>query len=268
MKHQVLLAAGFLLLQGAAFAQAQVDADEVVAKINRGEAVSYQNLRITGDLDLTHLTNQTYKLQGEKKIADTVFINTVSVPVSFTNCTFNGKVIGYYNPDSGKNIEIKNTEVKASRIYNANFNKDVVFSNCTFEKEVNFKYSTFKGKANFSASKFQDLAFFKYTDFSAGPDFSQAQFQLLSFKYVKFPSQVSFAGARFAGDTGFKYAEFPEGSNFQKARFEGFANFKYAKLSNPDLKGALFAGSGDFKYTTVNNKKMALAALADNSRLQ
>jgi uncharacterized protein YjbI with pentapeptide repeats len=264
MKQRFLLAAGFLLLKGFAFAQTQVNAEEVVAKINRGEAVSYQNARISGDLDLTHLAKQTFKFQDKDKTADTIFVNTVSVPVSFTNCTFTGKVIGYFNPDNGKIIETP----KPSKIYNTNFDKDVAFTNCTFEKEANFKYSEFNGKASFAGSRFKDMAFFKYTDFAMAPDFSQAQFEDLSFKYVKFPGKASFAGARFTGDTDFKYAEFGEGADFQKAKFDGFANFKYAKLDRPNLKGAMFAHTSDFKYTTVNNKKVALTALSDNSRLQ
>jgi uncharacterized protein YjbI with pentapeptide repeats len=264
MKYQMLVAASFLLLSGAALAQGQVNADEIVAKINRGEAVSYQNTKVTGDLDLTQLEGRTFKVekQGEYS-ADTIFISTVKVPVNFTNCTFDGKLIGYYNPDNGKEVV-----VRTAKIYNTNFEKDIVFSNCTFEKEVNLKYSKFDGKANFSGSRFQDLAFFKYADFAFGPDFSQTQFKSLSFKYVKFPKEVSFAGARFAGDTDFKYAEFPGGADFQKANFEGFANFKYAKLSNPNLKGAMFSGSGDFKYTMVNNRKMPLTDLSDNKRVQ
>jgi uncharacterized protein YjbI with pentapeptide repeats len=264
MKQQLILATGLILLNGVAFAQTQVNAEEVVAKINRGEAINYQNARISGDLDLTHLAKQTIEFQDKEKMSDTIFVNTVGVPLNFTNCTFSGKVIGYFNPDNDKKVET----VRPSKIYNTNFDKDVAFMNCTFEKEVNFKYTEFKAKASFSASKFKDLAFFKYTDFAKAPDFSQVQFKALSFKYVKFPGNASFAGARFTGDTDFKYAEFGEGADFQKAKFDGFANFKYAKLDKPNLKGAMFSHSGDFKYTTVNNRKMALTALSDNSRLQ
>lgn len=264
MKQRFLLAAGFLLLNGFAFAQTQVKAEDVVAKINRGEAVSYQNARISGDLDLTHLAKQTIEFQDKARKSDTIFVNTVNVPVRFTNCTFSGKVIGYFNPDNGKEQE----NYKVSKIYNTNFDKDVTFTNCTFEKETNFKYSEFKGKTSFSGSQFKDMAFFKYTEFTTAPDFSKAKFDDLSFKYVKFPSGVSFAGARFTGDTDFKYAEFAKGADFQKAQFDSYANFKYAKLNNPYLKGAMFNRSGDFKYTTVNNKNVALTTLADNSRLQ
>lgn len=254
MKTQIVLAA-VLLTNSVAFGQTSIDAKEVVTKINQGQAVSYQNATITGDIDLTHLNNQTFKLQGDGKWQDTIFTNTVTVPVIFMNCTFTGKVIGYFNPDNGKEVW-----TKPGRIYNTNFENDLAFKSCTFEQEVNFKYSQFKGSVNFSRSQFRDLTFFKYSDFAIAPDFSQAQFKALSFKYVKFPKATNFEGAKFNGDTDFKYAEFSEGANFQKAIFEGFANFKYAKFSNPNVQDAVF-NSTDFKYTTVNSQKMPLTAL-------
>jgi hypothetical protein len=239
-----------------ALGQDKVEASEIVARINRGEAVQYRNARISGDLDLTQLSNRTFKLEGQGPEKDSIFTSTVTVPVSFTGCTFDGKIIGYFNPDNNQ-PNMKNT----ARIYNTNFDKDVVFENCTFGEEVSFKYSEFRQKANFSGSRFNDLAFFKYTSFAQGPDFSGTSFKALSFKYVKFPGGTSFEGASFAGNSDFKYSEFSNGVSFRKASFNDYADFKYAKLVNPDMKEAQFKSGADFKYTLVDNRRMALTEL-------
>ncbi len=94
--------------------------------------------------------------------SDKVYISTVNSSVSFVNCSFTGKVQGYFNPDEEK------LNVKHSTVYNANFTADVNFENCNFEKEVTFKYSSFSTKVSFAGSTFNDEAFFKYSKFEKG----------------------------------------------------------------------------------------------------
>jgi uncharacterized protein YjbI with pentapeptide repeats len=253
---KTLLSLAMLLSLGmTSLAQDKVAASDIVARINRGEAVQYRNVRVTGDLDLTQLSNKTFKLEGPGQEKDSIFTSTVTVPLSFTGCTFDGRITGYFNPDNNK------LEVKTARIYNTNFDKDVVFENCTFEQEVTFKYSEFRQKADFSGSRFNDMAFFKYTSFAQGPDFSGASFKPLTFRYVKFPAGTSFEGASFSGNTDFKYSEFNNGVSFRKASFNDYTDFKYAKLANPDMKEAQFKSQTEFKYTLVDNKRVALTEL-------
>ena len=58
---KTLLTTLLLTLVSLTFAQAQqtVSAQDIMEKINRKEAVSYQNVIITGDLDLTNLANRS-----------------------------------------------------------------------------------------------------------------------------------------------------------------------------------------------------------------
>ena len=58
MKKSVQLLFLLLLLPALSFAQTRVDAKEIIAKINRGEAVNYKNARIEGNLDLTQLATK------------------------------------------------------------------------------------------------------------------------------------------------------------------------------------------------------------------
>ncbi len=240
------------------WAQSKVNASEIIAKINRGEAVSYKNAEIAGDLDLTKLQNMKQKEQKGDSYSTKEYISTVTVPLTFINCTFKGDVLGYYNPDNGGKIINSKNEV-----YNTDFNQEVRFESCVFEEASAFKYSEFKDGVSFVGSKFTEEALFKYCKFDKEVNFSKARFNSdANFKYVTFPVDVSFANAFFGGEADFKYAKFNKGVNFQKAVFDGTANFKYVKISDHfNISGAKFNGGDDFKYTQLNNRQVSLTTL-------
>lgn len=258
MMRKVQILFVLLLLPLLSFAQTKVDASEIIKKMNRGEAISYKNAVITGSLDMTQLQNKKLK-KGED--GDTrEYISTVTAPVTFINCTFQGDVLAYFSPeDDGSGIFSSGS----NEVYNTNFERDVLFGNCKFEQESAFKYSEFKAGASFVGSRFSEEALFKYSEFSRDVNFSNVRFEEeANFKYVEFPKTVSFAGATFAEEANFKYAKFQEGVNFQKAVFDGTANFKYAKISDSfNIRGANFRGGDDFKYTKLNNRSVSLSAL-------
>jgi len=251
-----------LLLPALSFAQTNVAAAEIIAKINQGEAVSYRNARITGDVDFTQLQNKKLENNSDADNSTKNYISTVTVPLSFVNCTFNGKVLGYYNPNANS---ISFFADEPNEIFNTNFTKDVRFENCTFEEESAFKYSRFDGAVSFAGSKFNEEALFKYAHFNNGSaNFSKTTYhETANFKYVKLQEGINFTGASFRDDADFKYAKFPKNSSFEKATFTGFANFKYAEFTSPNLKGISFKDdSHDFKYTRVNGEKANLASLS------
>lgn len=238
-----------LLLPALALAQSRVDAKEIVDKINRCQAVSYQHATIDGKLDFTRLNNR--KLQDESGSwtgeASKTYISTVNVPVRFTNCTFAGDVLAYEHLEDSRETN------------NANFGDNVVFENCTFKGESAFKYTRFAKGASFAGSRFHGEALFKYSHFRESPGFSRAKFEEeANFKYASFSGPVHFDEATFRGEADFKYTRFPARSSLRSAVFAGHANFKYAKFSEPvDLSGVDFRGGEDFKYTSVGGKSMS-----------
>ncbi|WP_439880548.1 pentapeptide repeat-containing protein [Pontibacter sp. MBLB2868] len=252
-----------LMLPLLSWAQTSVNASEIIAKINRGEAVTYKDARITGDLNLTKLKNMKLKEESNNKYDSKEYISTVTAPITFINCTFEGDVLAYFNPDNG--VKIGNS---SNEVYNTNFEKEVRFEGCVFEEASAFKYSEFKGGASFINTRFEEEALFKYSKFQKSVNFSSASFrEEANFKYVKFPVKVSFTGAAFNEEANFKYAHFQEGVNFQKAEFNGIANFKYAQISDSfNVQGASFNGGDDFKYTKLNNKQVSLASLQQMNR--
>jgi hypothetical protein len=263
MKKQVHLLLALLFLPLLTIAQTKVDASEIIAKINRGEAVNYKNVEITGNLDLTKLSNMKLKKEKGDNNSTKEYISTVTAPVTFEKCTFNGSVLGYFNPDNGVNVVKSSNEV-----YNTNFEKDVRFENCTFEDDAAFKYSEFKGKVSFAGSRFEEEALFKYAKFKETADFGKAEFEDdANFKYVTFPTVANFKNAQFNEEANFKYAKFQKGADMQQATFNGNADFKYTQFSeSANLKGTSFKGSTDFKYTKLNNQSVTLSALQERSK--
>lgn len=248
-----------LILPAASFAQTSVSSKDILAKINAGQAVSYSNVRIVGDLDMTQLANKKQVKNRTDDQDSKSYLSVVTVPLTFVNCTFSGAVLAYFNPDNDRNRAFRES---LNEVYNTNFSSDVTFSGCTFLDDAEFKYSDFKGRVSFAGSSFKHEAMFKYSTFAAAPDFNKASFEeTATFKYVKFPASSSFQSASFKDDADFKYAEFASNADFRNAIFSGMANFKYSQFRTPDFKGAKFNGSEDFKYTTVNGEKVKGSAL-------
>ncbi|SOD89872.1 pentapeptide repeat-containing protein [Spirosoma fluviale] len=163
-----------------ALAQKTIDAKDIIAQINRKQSVSYQNVTINGDLDLTNLANRKEVREGFWKGDSEQFLSVVEVPLSFKNCTFTGKVLAYRTEDQDRRI------IKVSNIvYNADFAEAVTFDGCQFENDAAFKYSLFSQRAIFTNNTFRDGALFKYSKFRDEADFSGSTFRdYADFKYT------------------------------------------------------------------------------------
>lgn len=263
---KTLLFLSLLMMPFLAGAQTRVNASDIIAKINRGEAVSYKNAVIVGDLDLTQLQNMKVVNKPDNRYSTTEYLSTVTAPLTFENCTFKGDVLAYFNPDmEGLKMLSRN---KKNEIYKTDFEKAVRFEDCDFEGESAFKYSKFRENASFAGSGFKNEANFKYSKFSGNADFSSTRYgNEANFKYTDLPRLASFRGAIFNREANFKYTKFGRDADFRQANFRGMANFKYTKVSNRmTLEKATFEGGDDFKYTQVNNRKTSRAELVSNQR--
>jgi len=236
-----------------ALAQTTVSADEIIAKINRNEPVSYRNVNITGDLDLTNLANQREVRESSWKGESQQFLSVVDVPLSFKNCTFTGNVLAYRTgePNERRLLNITN------KVYNADFTEAVTLENCTFEKDAAFKYSVFRQRAIVTGNTFRNDALFKYTKFRSAADFSGSTFRgYADFKYTHFGESSAFEKVTFERYADFKYTKFDEGTDFRQARFSNTADFKYTHLPRgSNFDNVRFEGSTDFKYTTLDGRR-------------
>lgn len=208
------------------FAQQTVKASDIMKDIKMGKAVSYDNVTITGILDMTFMNEKLPDLPKKRKWYKNGGSNSVEQQVegsvSFINCTFQDNVYAYYHDEDSEYTFV------------ANFENNVAFTNCTFKGEALFKYSDFERNADFKGSKFSDRT---------------------TFKYAKFDENVSFANTVFDEDAIFKYTEFRSGVSFNKATFKDDLDIKYTKVKGEfDISNMTVSNDIDSKYTKINGK--------------
>ncbi len=218
-----------LLISTSAIAQKTVNASNIMKDIKSGKDVVYENVTIVGDLDMTFMDEKLPDLPKKRRWWKNGGSNTVEQQVegkvSFKNCTFEDNVYAY--------IHDEDTEYT----FIANFEHDVIFSNCTFKEDALFKYSDFERGADFSNSKFHQKTTFKYAEFENNADFSSTVFEK---------------------DGIFKYSQFKEGVSFNNATFEDDLDIKYTKVRGDfDIKNLTVSDDIDSKYTSINGKSFS-----------
>ena len=213
-----------LVVSANVIAQKTVSANSILSDIKNGKTVSYQNVTITGTLDMTFMDEKLPELPRKHKWYKNGGSNSVEEQIEgkvlFVNCVFEDNVFAYIHDEDSKYTFI------------ANFEDDVKFVDCTFKGNALFKYSDFERNADFSGSKFKENT---------------------TFKYAKFDEKVSFANTTFDEDAVFKYSEFRRGVSFNNADFRGNLNLKYTKVRGDfDIKGMDVAYDINSKYTKIN----------------
>ena len=146
-RKNVVLLALFLMTAFGAYAQKQLPTTELVAQIQEGKSLVYENVIFTDDIDLSNFgTNpQTGQYPENGKMAY-VFTNFIKQPVSFKNCVFKGKLILFTKIETA--IEKKE--------YRVEFINDVRFQNCVFEKFVDFELTNFNKAVSFEGTVFKE----------------------------------------------------------------------------------------------------------------
>ena len=85
----LLLTIALLLFPFLAFMQVSVDANEIIAKLNKGEAAHYENVTISGDIDFRLIEDKEKDSDFEVFFKDNVtYKYHVNAPLKFSNCTF------------------------------------------------------------------------------------------------------------------------------------------------------------------------------------
>ena len=250
MKNLVYLFVALVFIPVVLTAQT-VNASDILDQIDEGQAVKYENVTISGDLDFTRIANADDDRSKRKKRSwvdriasfgrngSNEVLYYVEVPVEFVNCTFQDDVIAYYHDDFDE------------LTHNVVFYEDVIFKGCEFENASEFKYVHFEKNADFSNNIFREEALFKYAEFPESISFAGSKFyDDANFKYTSFDEYVDMSNTFFNREANFKYTDFPYGVSFENAVFDGLANFKYASLDDPsNLDGVEFNDDVDFKYT-------------------
>ncbi len=249
-----------------------VDAKEILAKVESGEDVYYNNIKITGVLDFTKLAENS-KLsynESESKIR-------IEVPSSITiiNSTIENGIIasGTRNGKSvvisfKKNFTLSRSLVKGvvtftgstihgsvycnSMVFTSNvsfegasfLSNDILFSESAFKGEANFQGATFSGTPTFLKTSFEQLAAFQNATFLSDAQFgattfyNYADFSLLKVSGAFLAGTSSFLGkavfttARFKDRADFYSVEFQNTADFSRSIFTGALRFENAKFDS------------------------------------
>lgn len=217
-------------------AQRTVSAADILDDIKAGKSVAYENVTVTGTLDMTFMNEKLPDLPKKHKWyrngGSNAIKETIDGKISFVNCVFEDDVLAYFHDEDSKYT------------FTASFDNDVRFKNCEFKRNAMFKYSAFERNADFSGSKFLKES---------------------TFKYAKFDTFVSFSNTFFEEYATFKYTKFKEGVSFNNAKFEDDLNLKYTKVRGDfNVSGLEVAHDINSKYTDINGDGLSKYLLKSN----
>ena len=209
-----------LIMQGAAADEPGIDSDlphssaiaaqTILSQIRSGQPVSYNNITVTGQLDLS-------RLEGP-----------VRHPLTITNSRFLGplKMEGL---TLSQGLDLRGSV----------FQDNVSFSRSRFLGDTKLSGARFLKQADFSDVYFEGVSSFIATHFSGDCSFSSAQFN----------GDAAFLGAVFAGDVDYDDASFIRSASFRAARFDDVRFFETEFSGQVTFLSALFSGNATFAAT-------------------
>jgi hypothetical protein len=241
-----------------------VKAEEILAKIERGEDVVVKDKIIEGDLDLSKVKLNEKNVKSRIEIVNSeihgelVFINAVfskyldlshtkfNKSVLFTDVTFIEN-IDFSEATFSETANFKHVHVgsesgldERTSFAGAHFDKNVNFAYTHFWSEVTFNSVNFGRKADFMSTNFYNGAIFSSTQFNKSVYFSYIDFNIKAwFKKTKFEEDVTFEDVVFNGNADFIGARFGGCADFQEAHFRGDVLLSHARFK----EDAYFVGA-------------------------
>ena len=206
----------------------EIDAGEILAKIQKGQPVIYDHVVVRGDLDLSRERLQK-NITSTIRIKDSIFNGMVS---------FNGTMLE-----------------KQFDLSDSNFTQDACFSGTTFNENANFDRSTFSDDAYFWMTTFNRYTDFDLATFRGYVDFNQASFNGDANLFGgKFRSMAEFVGTTFNGCADFNDATFSMYTYFEDVAFSRNADFDLATFRGyVDFTTTSFSGDANFNHATFNS---------------
>ena len=213
----------------------EVNASDILEKIENGEDIFLENVWITGDLNVSKIELKTVDLNYELRVVESQIIIKDSV---FEND------VDFSNAQLKKSVNFADTSVKGTIDFRgSHLSGDADFRSAIFTGDANFRHAIFTGDANFGFANFTGDANFQHAKFNGDTDFWSAIFT----------GDADFGYAIFTGDADFRFANFNGDANFGFANFNGDANFQLAEFTgDTDFGYAIFTGDADFRDVNFN----------------
>jgi hypothetical protein len=221
--------------------QQEVSAAQILTEIESNQAVAFDNVSISGNLDLSKLTGP---IRQQFKITN----STILGPANFAEVTF-GELLDLRGTTFRDNVSFAKAQFQGDANFaGTNFSADTDFRFAKFERAVSFGNVRFGGVVSYANAQFDGNTIFEGADFLGDAKFDLVQFSrpvtfmsaLFSgdtsitnsqfggtaiFMDSKFKGSASFAGTRFVSDVIFRSSRFNKGSSFGLTSFGGFSDF-------------------------------------------
>jgi hypothetical protein len=226
----------------------EIQASEILRRIEDGDVVIYDHVAIVGDLDIALIDLQlvfesSEQGQARKVVASKVQIRNslISGSVNFSSAQFR-ELLDFSGSIFGGEARFKGAAFFELAAFDAAvFNGYATFRDARFGKDASFSGAKFGAIANFGNVRFlKDASFGSATFSSICSNFSDAQFDGdADFTGAQFPGTANFKQASFGRTASFWQVNFGADSIFEEAAFTGFASF---------LK-SIFGGIADFRHS-------------------
>jgi hypothetical protein len=218
----------------------EIPASEILDKIQKGEPVEYDHVRIVGDLELSKLDLPTQHIERTNFHEEAKHIQS---RIKITNSRIEGETL-FISANFLEPVELSGTTFSEDADFrDSTFSEDADFKKSTFSKDAFFRGSIFSKDAFFRKSTFSEDADFKKSIFSEGADFRDSTFrgEILTFKKAIFlnPSSQEDACRRAkivlesSGDreeSGYHFYREMEGKRRQKDWYVRYPEFIFIQL--------------------------------------
>ena len=228
-----------------------IGAEDLLAQIRSGEPLNYDNITVTGNINLTGVVSQSVKITNSRflgkanfdgaifnaplDLRGTVFRENISFArarflgdAKFAGASFLGQADFMDAAFNGLASFTSARFFNDTSFGNVQFNGDAVFPQSDFAKDVDFNYARLFRSSSFLEANFQDVSFFE-TQFGGQ----------VTFRNVLFHGNATFAATRFDSDVVFRASQFLGGSTFGLSSFGGLADFGNAHFKNSAFFGGV-----------------------------
>ena len=248
----------------------EIPASEILDKIQKGEPVRYDHVRITGDLDLSKLNLPTAQVARTEFQIKTLNLpqecKVVSSKITITDSKFE-KTTNFTNHLFRESIDFKNTIFSGNADFKgATLGGIADFSGATFSfiynvdpgghadfKGAEFSGTTFIGNPLFNRAEFNGFAYFRGAEFKRSADFEKVTFSWYVDSKSEFSGYANFGDTTFGWYANFREAEFRGCADFRRATFGGSAEFGRTTIrGGANFEGTSFIGTANFIGTEFN----------------
>lgn len=212
----------------------EVPAAQILTAIESNQAVAFDNVSISGNLDLSKLTEP---IRQQFRITNSAILG----PANFEEVTF------------GEPLDLRGTTFRDNVSFaKAQFQGDANFAETNFSVDTDFRFAKFDRAVSFDNVRFGGVVSYANAQFDGNTIFEGANFLGdVKFDLVQFSRPVTFMSALFSGDTSITNSQFGGTAIFMDSKFRGSASFAGTRFdSDVIFRSSRFNNSSSFGLTS------------------